>query len=87
MNQRIIGQSARLANTYLVDLGDGWGSVYHDDLRYIEDPHSLESLQANDARWQPWMPAPDPETAAHLMERAFAAIRLAVPQRRELFQR
>lgn len=85
--QQIIGQSTRLANTYLVDLGDGRGAVYHDDLRYVEDPHNLESLRTNGCRWQPWEPVGDPSSAAQVMANAVAALKLAAPKRRELFRR
>ena len=82
---RIIGPSGRVANTYLVDLGGGWGTVYHDDLRYIEDPRSLDALQL-DARWQPWQLVSDPTIAVEVASNALAAMELAAPERRELFQ-
>jgi hypothetical protein len=82
---RIIGPSGRVANTYLVDLGGGWGTVYHDDLRYIEDPRSLAALQL-DARWHPWQLVSDPTIAAEVASNAVAAVRLAAPERRELLQ-
>jgi hypothetical protein len=82
---RIIGPSGRVANTYLVDLGGGWGTVYHDDLRYIEDPRSLDTLQL-DARWQPWQLVSDPTIAVEVTSNALAAVELAAPERRELFQ-
>jgi hypothetical protein len=69
----VLAQSARVPKTYLVDLGAGWGSVFHADLRYIEPPRRLHELRDDDPRWQPWEP-PNGH-AVELPEEAEAAIR------------
>ena len=78
----IIGQSARVPNTYLLDLGAGWGSVYHHDLRYVEDPRRLDALRLDDPRWQPWQGVAD--GAGEMTGNAEQAIARTAPARRAL---
>jgi hypothetical protein len=82
----VIGQSACVASTYLVDLGGGWGAVYHDDLRYIEEPRSLDALRNGDACWQPWRPFRDAQRAEEVMANVEEAVGLRAPAQRTRFQ-
>jgi hypothetical protein len=75
----VIGQSACVASTYLVDLGGGWGAVYHDDLRYIEQPRGLDALRNGDALWQPWRPVRGAKLAEEVMAHLEAAVGLTAP--------